>query len=91
MKDRLPPKPRPGRRKDSPANALKARAEQLGHSGLYATKTPEELKAYIEKYSGSEKAVAYVIYGLTVNMMAMERAKEEFKNAKTIKKAKKAA
>jgi len=87
MNNRLPPKPRLGRRKESSANALKARAEELGHSSLYATKTPDELKAYIEKYSGAEKVVAYIIYGLTVNMMAMERAKEEFKNAKKSKKA----
>lgn len=80
LKDRLPPAKR--KRKDNPANRLKARAEELGHSGLFATKTPEELQSYIENYSGSERVVAYVIYGLTVNMMAMEIAKKETKVAK---------
>jgi len=80
LKDRLPPAKR--KRKDNPANRLKARAEELGHSGLYATKTPDELKAYIEKYNGPEKVIAYLIFGLTVNMMAMHIAKQENKVAK---------
>lgn len=80
LKDRLPPAKR--KRKDNPANRLKARAEELGHSGLYATKTPEELLSYIENYTGAEKVIAYVIHGLTVNMMAMHIAKQENKVAK---------
>lgn len=91
LKDRLPPAKR--KRKDNRANQLKARAEELGHSALYATKSPAELQAYLENYSGSEKAIAYIIYGLTVNMMAMEFAKKELKIERNTKKprARKAA
>lgn len=85
LKDRLPPAKR--KRKDSPANRLKARAEELGHSALFATKSPEELKAYIEKYNGSEKVIAYLIFGLTVNMLTMHIAKQENKVAKKRKAA----
>lgn len=85
LENRLPPAKR--KRKDNPANRLKARAEQLGASGLFATKTPKELQKYLENYSGAERAVAHVIYGLTVNMMAMEFAKMEARNARKHKAA----
>lgn len=91
LQDRLPPKTRPGRQKPSKANALKARARELGASDLFAYKDPQELAKYLENYGGSEKTVAYIIHGLTVNMMAMKFAQLEAKNVKTQKPKKRSA
>mgnify|MGYP000862610458 FL=1 len=46
------------------------KAEEYGYSNLFANKTPQEMQDYIAQLSGSERALAFAIYGMTVNMMA---------------------
>ena len=51
---------------------------------MYDTKTQDDMAKYLERFTGSEKALAYLIYGLTWNMCAKmvndrvnDRLKEE--------------
>lgn len=59
-------------------NKFLEQAEATLHNqqiGLFATKTCKELEAYIEQFSGSEQAVAALIYGLTWNTAMQAAAK----------------
>lgn len=49
---------------------------------MFATKTEQELNDYIESLTGKgEKQIAYLIYGLTWNMIA-NKLNEEYKEEK---------
>ena len=57
-------------------------AQIMKEMGMFATKTEQELNDYIESLTGKgEKQIAYLIYGLTWNMIA-NKLNEEYKEEK---------
>lgn len=54
------------------------KAKEYGYSNLFAlNKDFTTLQDYADRFTGSERAVAYTMMGLTVNTMAYQLAKIE--------------